>query len=59
MERESEEKAAKRILFQQSQLAVDSQPTTAVIEVPNIVAGQSAEEMVRHYQRFIFSEGKL
>lgn len=45
--RKGQEVAAQQILEEQSKLAVNSKPTTAEhIVIPNVVAGQSAEEQV-------------
>ena len=47
-QRQAQEEAAQRILDEQAQLALQSKPADAVdhIVIPNIVAGQSPEEMV-------------
>lgn len=48
--RKGQEEAAQRILEEQSQLATNSKVTTAEhIVIPNVVAGQSPEEMVSFF----------
>ena len=45
--RKGQEEAAQKILEEQSHLAVNSKTTTAEhIVIPNVIAGQSPEEMV-------------